>query len=168
MVDAKKHDVNLGRLRDSFKYEPETGALYKKRRDGSYSECGVLTGKYLRVSIDRKRYLCHRLIWILVYGEWPENCIDHIDGNGTNNRIDNLRDVTYAVNQRNTSMKKTNTSGHVGVYYRKDKASWLASIKMNGKTIPLGLFKNKINAIQARKLGEAIYGFHTNHGRRQA
>ena len=70
-----------------------------------------------RVGIKGKVYLVHRLIFALNTGRIDDNLIiDHIDGNPDNNRIDNLREVTYAVNMRNRK-KVDNQSGVTGVYF---------------------------------------------------
>jgi HNH endonuclease len=117
---------------------------------------------YWQVRINGKIYLAHRLIWLLVHKAWPENQIDHIDGSGLNNRIENLRDVTNAENQKNAKKRKDNTSGHVGVCRRFGK--WVAHIQVSGRKIHLGLFTNRDEAVAARKAAEVKYNFHENHG----
>jgi len=119
---------------------------------------------YWQVWANGKGYKVHRLIWLLVHKTWPENQIDHIDGNGLNNRIENLRDVPQAENNKNAKKRKDNTSGHAGVYRFRDK--WQVRIKVSGRLIHLGLFTNLDEAVAARKAAEAKYGFHENHGRK--
>ena len=83
-------------------------------------------------------FQCHRIIWYLMYGkDVPDDkVIDHIDGDSTNNKIDNLRLLSEVENTRNAKMYSNNTSGVVGVYFdiKTDskgigreywKASWL-------------------------------------------
>ena len=55
--------------------------------------------------------MAHRLAWLLHYGKWPINEIDHIDGNPTNNVIDNLRTVSSQKNKWNSRPRRTNPSG---------------------------------------------------------
>jgi hypothetical protein len=118
---------------------------------------------YRRVGVDGKIYAAHRLIWLLVHKTWPENQIDHIDGNSLNNRIENLRDVTHAENHKNRKKTNKNTSGHSGV--TRNHGKWQAGIKVSGHDIYLGRFTNLDEAVAARKAAEVKYGFHANHGR---
>ncbi|WP_425359496.1 HNH endonuclease signature motif containing protein [Borborobacter arsenicus] len=113
----------------------------------------------------------HRIIWFLEKGCWPD-VIDHIDGDGLNNRIDNLRDVSQAENMRNAARPNDNTSGRVGVsrLHRTDHWGdcWQAYINVRGKRIALGLFKSFEHACLAREDAERQYGYHANHGRAAA
>jgi len=125
---------------------------------------GAPKGKvYRHVRVNGKLYRAHRLIWLLVHKVWPENQIDHIDGNSLNNRLENLRDVTHAENGRNQKKRKTNTSGHTGVGRFRDK--WKAQIAVSGRVIYLGLFTDLDEAVTARKAAEVKYNFHANHGK---
>lgn len=75
--------------------------------------------------------------------------IDHINGNGLDNRKDNLRICTQAENTRNRSKSLNNTSGFKGVYWHKYDKKWHAQIIINYKKIHLGIFTCKIEAAQA-------------------
>ena len=83
-------------------------------------------------------YLTHRVIWFLTYNEDPgEYVIDHIDGNPLNNRISNLRKITYEMNSRNRSKQSNNTSGVSGVYLSNNgygQAYYTAKITVNDKS----------------------------------
>tara|TARA_R110000787_G_scaffold257554_1_gene362724 strand:- start:18 stop:554 length:537 start_codon:yes stop_codon:yes gene_type:complete len=174
--------IDPATLRKLLDYDPDTGALTWKRRtaelhpnDGSrkrfnskfsngpafYTDTG---NGYLQGSVFNIIYKTHRVAWALHYGEWP-NVIDHINRVKSDNRISNLRSVTHSENLRNASMPSTNTSGHVGVFWLKNRSKWRAYIKINQKQINLGVFPDKDDAIKARKVAEAKYGFHENHGR---
>lgn len=74
---------------------------------------------------------------------------DHIDGNGLNNRRDNLRLSTKTQNSRNCRLSSKNTSGFKGVHYRPDKRKWDAKISVNNKTIFLGYFDTPEEASDA-------------------
>jgi len=123
---------------------------------------------YLRTKLLNKFYRLHRIIWILVNGKSPEY-IDHIDGNGLNNAIANLRNVTKNENKKNTKLMSSNTSGICGVafYERKGISKWYASITVNKTTKALGSFNKKEDAIKVRKDAEIKYGFHENHGKKR-
>jgi len=119
---------------------------------------------YASIRVMYKRYLAHRLAWLYVYGEWPVNEVDHIDGNGANNAILNLRDVTSTENSRNIRLRDDNTSGTVGVYWCKTYRVWKSQIMINKKNIYLGGHHDKKGAIKARAIAEVKHGFHKNHG----
>lgn len=110
-------------------------------------------------------FLAHRVVYLIHHGNWPENHIDHLDGNGLNNAPDNLRDATNQENMRNAKLYKTNKSGTTGVRWRKDISKWTARICVDGKNLNLGYFTEKEDAIEARKAAEREHGFHENHGR---
>jgi len=107
----------------------------------------------------------HRVAWAIHYGEWPSGQIDHINGERTDNRIENLREVTSQENARNRRRTERNTSGIVGVSWSKRKRKWFARIGVNGEDVFLGHFDCKQDAAYARKAAERKYGFHPNHGR---
>lgn len=119
---------------------------------------------YRTLKINSKQYMVHRIIWLIVHGQFPTHSIDHIDQNKLNNRIENLRDVAQAINNKNRPLQKNNSSGRIGVYWRKDKQTWQAIIKHGQIQTHLGFFKNKDDAIAARQLAEQNMGFHSNHG----
>lgn len=110
-------------------------------------------------------FRAHRVIWALVNGSWPKNDIDHINGNRTDNRILNLRDVSKVENARNCAIRKNNTSGATGVSWSKNDKRWRAGICIDGKEFFIGNFLEKADAISARKKAERDAGFHPNHGR---
>lgn len=94
------------------------------------------TGNYISVRVNSKLYLAHRLIFAMLYGCWPEDLVDHLNGNGTDNRLENLRKVSRIENNRNCAMKHNNTSGYNGVYFHTTAGRWAAT----GGSHHLGLF----------------------------
>jgi hypothetical protein len=110
--------------------------------------------------------LAHRVVWALNYGQWPTGQIDHINGNGWDNRLENLRVVTARGNSRNRPIRSDNKSGINGV--RLNGRKWVAAINGNRKTIHLGTFEHMADAILARKKAEVAHGYHKNHGRLSA
>jgi len=138
--------------------KPDIGKLF------AYGlEIGSFDGQYLRVVIDYKSYLVHRVIWFMTYGDWPET-IDHENKDKTDNRISNLRSVTQQENTKNCGMGTNNTSGFTGVYWNKNNKKWIANICVDRKTKYLGSFKLIDEAIARRKAANIEYGFHENHG----
>lgn len=120
--------------------------------------CGHIFGESQRA---------HRVIWKWMTGEEPDT-IDHINGNGSDNRWANLRSIPRAENARNVCLPRTNTSGRVGVSYRRSKDRWIAQISANGRKVMLGTYRTKQEAIRAREKAERELGYHPNHGRRAA
>ena len=98
--------LSAERLRAVLSYDPETGVftrtvrLANRHQIGDRADFIITAGNqrgYYRVSLDSERHLAHRLAWLYVYGKWPELTIDHINRNPSDNRIQNLRDVTACV-----------------------------------------------------------------------
>jgi hypothetical protein len=125
-------------------------------------------GHYRRGSIDGVQIMAHRVVWALHFGEWPAGIIDHIDGDPTNNRVENLRVTEHTLNLRNAHMPSTNTSGRVGVYWRKDMGMWWARIGVGGKMKNLGHFDSFDAAVAVRKAAERQYGYTERHGQKKA
>lgn len=82
--------------------------------------------------------------------------IDHINQNKLDNRKSNLRVVNRSLNMFNVGLRKTNTSGHKGIGWNKNKNKWHAKIMIDYKNINLGYFSNIKDAINARKNAEPI------------
>jgi len=174
-------------LKELLHYDPDTGVLTWCTRDrkwfnGQKQHCcdswntrlaGKVAGNifkkphngksYLQVSVFDKWHFCHRLVWLYVHGVEPTN-VDHINGDGTDNRLCNLREVTFSENSRNTKRNSRNTSGVTGVSWSESRQKWCVSICVKGKTISLGRFKEFDDAVTARKEAEKLYDFHPNHG----
>lgn len=131
------------------------------KRAGSLSKDG-----YRRVYICGKTYPEHHVAWILAYGKWPDGTIDHINGNRSDNRLDNLRESDPLEQMRNRAIPRNNTSGVHGVTMHKLANRWQSSIQIKGKYIHLGLFDNLADAEKERKSAEDRFGFHANHGRK--
>ena len=108
---------------------------------------------YLRVRIDNKNYLIHRLIFLYNYGFLPIQ-VDHIDGNTLNNHIENLRQSTNSENSQNSKLSINNKSGVKGVCWHKTYKKWVANIQTPNKRYTIGYFdkieKAKIAIIEAR------------------
>jgi hypothetical protein len=114
-----------------------------------------------------RNYLAHRIIWLIISGCCPSGEIDHINGNRSDNRIANLRDVSKSENQRNATIRSDNASGFTGVCWHKAANKWIASIFVQKKNIYLGVFENIEDAKAARKAAEREYKFHKNHGKKK-
>lgn len=170
-MKSSRNVPSIDRLNEVFRYEPETGLLYWNKKCANKVRVGKQAGtphsggkkRYMHLSLDKVFLSVHRIVWAMSYGEWPDT-IDHIDGNGLNNRLSNLRSVTRLENCRNVKRQDNNTSGFTGVIWLKEKRRWRANIKVNKRNVFLGHFVDKQDAIDARNRAIERYGFHPNHG----
>lgn len=150
-------------LKARLDYNELTGDFFWSSR--SLQKAGTIHSRgYIQIKLYDKFYFAHRLAWLYMYGAFPDDQIDHINHNKTDNRIFNLRSVTPKENSRNRGFQSNNTSGVVGVCWDKVRGIWVANIMLNKKSMYLGSFNSKIDAAIARKMAEYDLGFHANHG----
>ena len=126
----------------------------------------IKTTGYISIGINKKRYLLHRIIFIMHHGYCPEQ-IDHNNHIRHDNHIENLRPANHQVNGRNQILRNTNTSTVCGVSWGKPRQKWIAQITVNKKNIYLGGHNNFNDAVEARQKANIKYGFHKNHGTKQ-
>ena len=159
---ASKHyndDLSAEEVRRRLDYDPLSGQLTWKARSDirperlcktwNKSHAGKVAGtplkcehtSYIQVRLNDRHYLAHRLAWLWVYGEWPEEEIDHRDGDGANNRWENLRPASSSQNKQNTQRRRDNRSGFKGVSWIAEKSRFRAEIKIAGKARHLGYFR---------------------------
>lgn len=112
-----------------------------------------------------KQYQAHRVIWCMCFGYWPDDEIDHIDGNPANNLITNLRIASSLINSQNKTKNRRNKSGVSGVIWNKKLSKWMARINDKYKSIYLGVYNDLDDAIRVRKQAEINLNYHSNHGR---
>lgn len=165
---------NITELKRLLEYNPETGIFtWKVNRKGSKgmgSQAGSVNThhknnkRYIFIHTLGKQWRAHRLAWLFMKGEECENQIDHINGNGLDNRWSNLRETNHQGNSRNMRLRPNSKSGCTGVRWYKPTSKWVASIHVEGKNKHLGLFTDLSEAIKVRKNAEIEYGYHTNHG----
>ena len=127
-------------------YEYRDGGLYWKVSNSNTVKIGTKAGHatkhgYRRVAFNGKQLYEHRVIFFYHYGYFPKE-IDHINGNKSDNRIENLRETTHSQNMMNVKTQKSNTSGVKGVCWDKSKKKWFARVTINNKIIHLGRFKD--------------------------
>lgn len=164
---ARPEDISLDQLREELHFDEQDGTFYwKKERpgphrvdaDGVANRAGSLRKDgYIGISALGFKYLAHRLAWFYVKGVWPEDGIDHINGDRTDNRISNLRAANSAQNSRNTALRSDNKSGYRGVSYVKDRKKWVARIVHNYRQIVLGYFEHMEDAIVAYNKASAEF-----------
>ena len=135
-------------LKQHLHYDPETGDFtwISTRKSKPYL-IGQPAGANARsdsprivIRVLNKSYQAHRLAWLYMTGEHPSDTIDHIDGNGLNNKWSNLRAATKYENATNLGLKCTNTSGYPGVTWAKKNKNWMAMISIKRHATYLGAF----------------------------
>ena len=162
--------IDISELRRRFSYCPKTGqitwkisrppnikpgdragCLFPRRRSG---------GAYWAIKFSRQRILAHRAAWAIYYGAWPDQEIDHINGDGIDNRIENLRECSRSENLRNKRFTGRSKSGIPGVFFRETTRQWL--VKIGGEYV--GCYSCLLEAASARKSMENKLGYSSRHG----
>lgn len=180
--------VSIEYLVECFKYDEINGKLYWKEdrplkhftSDAGYRSWKYLAGKeagtnaknhnivYRIVKVGGVRTTVHKVIYAMVYGVWCE-CIDHIDGDGLNNLLTNLKPSNKKDNAKNQKKHSRNTSGCSGVSYYKASGKWLASGSkiVEGKRVIvyLGYHDTIFEAACARISWQNQEGYSSRHGR---
>lgn len=167
--------ISVEMLRSLLSYDPETGQLTWKERDGWDGWNARYAGRSALIQSKRGGYLCgkiknvdfraHRIAFAMHYGRWPFNEVDHINGVVTDNRATNLREVTPSQNCRNQRRPANNTSGILGVWLDIRSGRWRAEARHDGINHKLGSFDTKEKAAMARAQASERFGYHPNHGR---
>lgn len=120
------------------KYSYDDGALYKNNKKIGWLKV-LGTKKYVGVMFNNREYYAHQIIFLLHHGYIPK-VVDHIDGNGLNNVISNLRSCTQAQNCQNSKIRSDNKSGSKGVYWNSTRKKWIVDFIFNKKRKIIGQF----------------------------
>ena len=197
MVDVCYQEILTQQiLKKMFRYDATNGTLSKIVLDENDPEIIKLYGSVTSIRIRNSllnnkngsirenkagnKYLCfkiqfnnhkltldsHRIIWVMEYGYWPTE-IDHLDGNGLNNCLGNLRDVDRVENNKNHRKQSNSSSGISGISFRKDTNKWRAYSFISNpirKQVGLGVFDNLFDAVCVRISWQNKNGFTLRHG----
>jgi hypothetical protein len=147
-------ELNYEQLIRVLSYDPATGEFRWLRTRSGVSDITIPAGKtnkkgYRVITINQRSYYAHRLVWLYMTAAWPVDLVDHIDGDPSNNRWDNLRAATRAQNNANR-IATPGESGVVGVHWHKQRKRWTARISHNDRLVYLGLFDTVEEAKAAR------------------
>ena len=171
-------DEQIQLLQSALRYDPETGIFYWKIKRTRGVLPGDVAGSqnpkgYVRICLNGKFHSAHRVAWVLTYGKWPSNFIDHRDGDPSNNKLENLREATATQNQANRRKKRNGSSQFKGVTFNTANPNkpWSTRIATNKKTMYLGCYKTEHEASEvylnaAKKLHGDFFnnGKNTRHG----
>lgn len=155
--------LTQARAREIFSYDPESGILTWRER----GRCGFpnitqqrswnakYAGKpagtkhhrgYIAIRYSGRFYLAHRIVWLYVYGYWP-NVTDHINRIRDDNRICNLRDVTQSENMQNIN-RHAGASNARGVSFIRATNRWRAYYYNHYRQVHVGTFDSEKAAIE--------------------
>ena len=149
-------------------FEYKDGQLFRKVaprgfKVGQKVGC-VGSNGYIMTKVKNRTIAVHRLVFLMQHGYLPEN-IDHINGNRSDNRIENLRPCTKTENAQNQKLRSSNTSGIKGVRWYKAHKTWQVSLRVSGKETHFGYYKDielaELVAIEAR---DKYHGKFANYG----
>ena len=135
-------------LRELFNYSDEEGRLYWKVRPANnvdISKAAGCIGKdgYIEIKICRSAYKLHRLVYIWHFGSIEKkDVVDHISGDNTDNRINNLQAISNQKNIMKQRGRSDNTSGYRGVCWSERDNKWLAHIRFDNHRIHVGYIEN--------------------------
>jgi hypothetical protein len=154
---AEREALTADYVRSILHYDPETGIFtwrerprehftransfnsWKKRFVGKPAGNKSAHG-YIRINICGVLYFAHRLAWLYMTGEWPEDQIDHANLEKADNRFSNLRSASRSQNTANRPTQPNNTSGYKGVVWDGRRNKWFVKIKINGRQKIIGYF----------------------------
>lgn len=139
-LSVLSYDPDTGAL--TWRYRPDAVRGWNTRYAGKRAERN--SGRYVRISIHKNDFLAHRLVWLMTHGSWPSNQIDHINNDGFDNRLVNLREANQSENPRNCKIRRSNTVGFKGVSFHTGK--WVAGIRIDGRRRHLGRFSTPEDA----------------------
>lgn len=161
MKIKKISDEQIALFNEYLCLDMAQGKIFWKKKIAKKTVVGDEAGScralgYRQVQLLGVPYLTHRVIFAMVHGFCPDE-IDHVNGNPADNRPENLRPATRSQQNMNRATQTNNTSGQKGVYWFKAKGYWHARIKVNGKNICLGYFRDIKAAVEAYQLGSEKY-----------
>lgn len=149
------------RLHGLFEYRD--GDLYRKK-NGKLAGHKHILG-YLKVRVDGKIYMGHRLIYKMFNKDFDGGFLDHINNNTMDNRIENLRLASRAENNQNSVLRKDNSSGVKGVSWNQRDKRWTVAIGINGKRKHFGNYKDlELAELVSWEVRDKFHGKFANYG----
>lgn len=173
-----KEMLTQARLKELFTYEPETGK-FKSNRQTNLANIGDEIGyysndvPYLRVDINYKTYLSHRLAFLYMNNINPSELVDHIDRNTLNNKWGNLRLASKSENNRNRKVLSSSITGIKGLSFKDGKwPRYQAHVTIGKRRMSKSINLRNRDEEEVKKeliawikeTRERLHGEFTNHG----
>ena len=152
-------------------FEYDSGNLIWKTNRGSQLVKGKVAGSlhegYVRIRLSEMgdRFFAHNIIWEMFNEKVPSGMyVDHINGNRSDNRIENLRLVTKSQNCQNQKMHTNNKSGFKNVSWHSHRNKWVVSIQVKGKRKHLGHYDDlELADLVAQEARNKYHGLYAKH-----
>lgn len=155
---------NLYVLDNVLYWGQSVGTTRKRSKAYLDKPAGCLSKRgYIQVKKGRDKFMAHRILWALHFGKWPSAGIDHINGDKTDNRIENLRDTTQFDNSKNAA-KYPRLEPWIATGVTRHNNGWRAGAQVNKQKIHIGVYNCHTAAMLARKLFDIGKGFTDRHG----
>lgn len=151
-------------LRSVLSYDDTTGLFRWLVKPSPRIPLGAVAGTksvhgYIVIKVGAKYHRAHRLAWLYVHGDWPEQLIDHINGVRDDNRIVNLRPASGSINTQNrrVASAKKKSCDKLGVYRLKPYGRFNARLRIGGRDIYLGTFCSAEQAHEAYVAAKRVH-----------
>ncbi len=156
---VQEHKITGSTLEMFFEYRPETGEFIRKLPTNPRSRPGTpVTAKndegYTVITLMGARLRAHRVAWAWMTGQWPQEDIDHRNGDRADNRFVNLREANRSQNLQNAGLRSSNKTGYKGVHFCHQRQKFVAQIKINKRNTGLGRFQTLEEAVAVRLAAE--------------
>lgn len=166
-------NIDISVWREHFAADFDAGVLTNTTGRRAGREAGVIEPLAVSKATGRRHYYkmvnktldgiayhipAHILLWALRTGAWLAVLIDHKDGDGLNNRLDNLREAT---NSQNAQNRRSHRVGRLkGAYrdLRKTTNPWYARITVAGRGLHLGMYPTEAHAHEAYRVAARDLG----------
>lgn len=165
-------ELTQERLKELFEYRDD-GTFVRKVATSNRVKVGdpvgwkTSGGKYVGLCVNGEKELMHRMVFLYHHGHLPKY-IDHIDGDGTNNRIENLREATHSQNLMNVPGRNGTKSGKKNVYWHAKLKKWTVHVKVGDKVKYFGLYEDiELAELVATEVRNKYHKQFANHNVRE-
>lgn len=170
-MKPKKIEITQKELKTFIDYDPLTGIITNKIGRGNIPKGKILgsiskkqgrcSTDYYTIAIDKKSYQAHRIIMFYMLGTSFDQdlVVDHKDGNGLNNKWNNLEQKTQSGNAKNQKIDASKTKSKVTGITKDKNGKWMVRIGHENKRIYIGTYGSWFESVCARKSAEVKYGY---------